>query len=545
MGVLSKEKALEEIMKCSIDPVYFLNTYGKVKNPMKGYVKLQLYPFQVDTIRNYEAHRFNAILKSRQMGLSTITAGYAAWMICFHRAKDVVVIANKKEAANNFITKIKVFVNNAPKWLVPDIVVDNRGSLELSNSSRIAAYATTSDAGRSESLSLLIIDEAAIINTSKVEDLWTAVSPTLFLGGQCIAISTPCGVGNFFHKTYIEGQQGINSFHSTRLHWTQHPIYSQGMYFDEKGKVRSPWYDKETIGKSARSCAQEFDCEFLGSGNNVIDEIYLREQRKYVREPIRTAGFDGNLWIFEERKDDETYIIGADVARGDGQDWSAAHVFKQSNNEQVAEYKGKLPPDTFAKLLFVLGTDYNEALLVPEANSIGFATCLKLVDMKYKNIHYSPPGQTLFKKKDQYKEFLKDNLVPGFQTTSSTRPLAVGQLEEEIRNGSIILHSKRLISEFETFIWLNSKPQAMGGFNDDLVMSAAIVQYVRATTLKAIAKSKEASRQILENMKDIKSAGDNGEVKKLLNITHRKSDNDPYITYDPSGEEVDLRWLLK
>jgi hypothetical protein len=545
MGVISKEKALEELMKCSIDPVYFLDNYGKVKDPIKGYVKLKLYDFQEKTIRDYEAHRFNAILKSRQMGLSTITAGYAAWLICFHKAKDVVVIANKKDAANNFITKIKVFVNNAPDWLVPNIIIDNRGSIELSNNSRIAAYATTSDAGRSESLSLLIIDEAAIISTSKVEDLWTSVSPTLFLGGQCIAISTPNGVGNFFHKTYVEGEQGLNSFHSIKHHWTKHPIYSLGMYFGEKGEVRSPWYDKETFGKSARDIAQEFDCSFVGSGNNVIDEEYVREQRKNIRNPIRAGGFDGNFWIFEECIPEEVYLIGADVARGDGQDWSAAHVFKHSNNEQVAEYRGKLPPDTFAKLLFVIGAEYNNALLIPEANSIGFATCLKLVEMKYPNIHYTLPCQGLFKTKEYYKNSLKNSMIPGFQTTSANRPLAVGQLEEEVRNKSIIIHSSRLMSEFDTFVWINSKPQAMGGYNDDLVMSAAIVQLVRATTLKSIIKSKNMTTEVLQNMKDMKSSSGNDAVKKLLNIQQRKSGLDPYITYDPSGEEVDLRWLLK
>ena len=546
VGDSKKKIALREIAQCALDPVYFLNRYGRVKHPTKGYVKLQLYPFQEETIRDYQNNRFSVVLKSRQMGLSTITAGYVVWLIAFHRGKDVVVVANKKEAAHNFISKIRTILENCPQWLVPSDTTDNRGSVELINKSRVAAYATTSDAARSESLSLLIIDEAAAIPTTKVEDLWTSASPTLFLGGSCIVISTPNGVGNWYHKTYVDAEQGLNKFRAKMLHWTVHPIYSEGLYIDAKGLPRSPWYDSETFGKSDRDIAQEFDCAFNGSGSNVISEDDMRMHRQNICNPVRVAGFDQNLWIFEEPILGEEYYIGADVARGDGMDFSAAHVFKASNNEQVAEYKGKLPPDMFAQFLYALGLEYNSALIVPEYNNMGAATCIKLQELKYPNLHYSLPGRLIGKnKKDNVKqEITKENMIPGFQTTSGTRPLAVGQLEEEIRNKTIIIRSKRLLSELETFVWLNGKPQAVPGYNDDLVMSASIVQLVKATSLKQILKSKQLSEAVLEGMRDPRDLNEDNVHKNILNIQQRRADKDPYVTYDPSGEEVDLRWLL-
>jgi phage FluMu gp28-like protein len=85
--------------------------------------------------------------------------------------------------------------------------------LFLTNGSEVKAASTSGDAGRSEALSLLVIDEAAHVDG--LEELWTGLYPTLSTGGRCIALSTPNGVGNWFHKTYIEAEQ--NRMISTRL----------------------------------------------------------------------------------------------------------------------------------------------------------------------------------------------------------------------------------------------------------------------------------------------------------------------------------------
>jgi phage FluMu gp28-like protein len=87
---------------------------------------------------------------------------------------------------------------------------DNKQSFELTNGSQVKAGTTSGDAGRSEALSLLIIDEAAFVDG--LEELWTGLYPTLSTGGRCIALSTPNGVGNWFHKTYTESETEMNDF---------------------------------------------------------------------------------------------------------------------------------------------------------------------------------------------------------------------------------------------------------------------------------------------------------------------------------------------
>ena len=160
---LSREQILKEIIKSGKDAVYFINNYAKISHPMRGLIPFKTYDFQTDLVNNYNDHRFTVILKARQLGISTITAAYVAWMMMFHRDKNVLVIATKFGTAANLVKKVKSIHKHLPQWLkIAEISIDNRTSFELSNGSQIKASSTSADAGRSEALSLLVIDEDSV-----------------------------------------------------------------------------------------------------------------------------------------------------------------------------------------------------------------------------------------------------------------------------------------------------------------------------------------------------------------------------------------------
>ncbi len=557
---------MEEIVKCTQSPAYYLENYGKVYNSQKGYVPFRLYGYQKDALNDFENHRYNITLKSRQTGLSTLSAGYIAWMVIFFQAKEVVVVADKADNAMGFIRKVKTFVAKSPKWLVPTITSDNKKSLEFGNGSRVVAQATTRNAGRSESLSLLVIDEAGIIDSGKVDELWEAAYPTLSMGGKAIIISTPKGVGNFYHRQWIAAVNKESDFNPITIHWTQNPIYGKDVEWfctdihcgkkQEKAKEwgdpcehcgmqimpTSPWYRNacKQLG-DPRKIAQEYDMDFLGSGENLIlSEHIVAMEARHVKPPERIGGFDHNLWVWEEPMPGEQYLICADVARGDGGDYSACHVIKLSNMEQVAEYRAKLPPDMFAKFLVGLGGDYNTALIAVEANSIGYATCLKLVDMKYKNIYYSQKGQ--YNKKQNAKR-RTEATVPGFMTTASSRPLLMAQLEENVRTQGVIIHSSRTTNELRTLIWKNGKAEATAGYNDDLSMAMGIALLIVATTLRDISDSKYILHATLRGISNNYNIAEDGPVE--LNLVNRqKQQHNPWVMTDCYGAEEDLTWLI-
>ena len=59
----------------------------------------------------------------------------------------------------------------------------------------------------------------------------------------------------------------------------------------------------------------------------------------YVTDPMERRGVDKNLWVWEAPDYSRNYMVVADVARGDGKDYSAFHVFDLETNAQVAEFK--------------------------------------------------------------------------------------------------------------------------------------------------------------------------------------------------------------
>lgn len=241
-----KEAMKKEYLKCAMDPVYFMRKYCIIQHPQRGKVNFNLYDFQAETLKKIVTNNYTVILKARQLGLSTLTAGYALWLMTFNTDKDILVIATKQDKAKNLVTKVRVMHANLPNWLKSTCVEDNRLSLSYKNGSRIKADTSSPDAARSESLSLLILDEAAFI--PKIDDIWTAAQQTLSTGGRCIALSTPNGATGWFHDIWVGAENEVNSFKPIYLHWSVHP---------ERDKE---WRDKQTLDLGPELAAQECDC---------------------------------------------------------------------------------------------------------------------------------------------------------------------------------------------------------------------------------------------------------------------------------------------
>jgi hypothetical protein len=450
-------KQAAEILKCGKDPRYFINKYVYIQHPIKGTIKFDTYPFQDKCIDAFLEHRFNIVLKSRQMGLSTLAAAYATWLAIFRKDKNILIIATKLKTAQNFINKVKVILKRMPPWLMlPQITGNNKQELQFSNGSRIQAIPTSEDAGRSEALSLAIIDEAAFIRN--FDTIWTALYSTLSTGGCGIILSTPNGVGDKYHEIYTKAELGQNEFNPIKIAWDEHPERDDA------------WFEKETANMSRKQIAQELLCDFVSSGNTFITNETLDHFRMMVQEPIEKSGPGSGLWIWKYPQTGIDYIISADVSRGDAFDYSAFHVIDTKHSEVVAEYKGKLRPDQFAEILYDTGKRYGNALICPESNTYGYAVILKLHDKGYKNLFY----QTQQDKFDaMYGTDPKLHKI-GFSTQGNNRNQILTKLEEVLRKNKIIIRSHRCLDELKTFVYMGSKAQAMKGKNDDLIMALAI-----------------------------------------------------------------------
>ena len=198
-----------------------MSKYCQIQHPQRGRVHFKLYPFQSRVLKIFKDHPYNIINKSRQLGISTLCAGYSLWMMLFHQDKNILCIATKQETAKNLVTKVRFMYENLPSWLKVDASENNKLNLRLVNGSQIKATSASSDAGRSEAVSLLLIDEAAFIDN--IGEIWASAQQTLATGGGCIALSTPYGTGNWFHQTWTRAEAAENDFLPIKLPWYVHP----------------------------------------------------------------------------------------------------------------------------------------------------------------------------------------------------------------------------------------------------------------------------------------------------------------------------------
>jgi hypothetical protein len=529
-----KEQIKKEFVKCAASPSYFMKKYVKIQHPLRGTIPFDLYPFQEDVLEDFKAYNKSIVLKSRQLGISTLIAGYILWLMTFYSDKNVLVIATKQETAKNLVTKVR-FANEAlPSWLKVPEVENNRLSLKLKNGSQVKAVSSASDSARSEALSLLVVDECAFIDG--IEDIWISAQSTLSTGGQAILLSTPNGIGNFFHQTWVAAEAGENGFHTIKLKWDVHPERDQA------------WRDDQTRLLGKHGAAQECDADFISSGNSVVDAEILQWYRDNLcKEPIEKRGIEHAYWLWAYPEYSRQYAIIADVGRGDSTDYSAFHVFDLQKLEQVAEFRSKMPTKDYGKLLVAVATEWANALLIIENNNIGWATIQEVIDSGYPNMFYSSTDLQYVDVEQQVSNKInrdEKKMTPGFTVSPKNRPLIISKIEQYIRMKEVVIRSTRLIDELFTFVWNNGRAEAARGYNDDLVMALGTMLWVRDTAMRLQQESMDLMKAALGGISRTQQSLASVPVYQQKNLQ-----SDPWkMPMGLSGTSrmsEDLRWLIK
>lgn len=403
--------------------------------------------------------------------------------------KKVSRISRGKNCSDIYISKITkvdttletiydMEVENYHSYITTNGYINHNSTIEFINGSFIESIPTSEEAGRSESLSLLVIDEAAIVRWAS--QIWSASFPTLSTGGSAILNSTPYGISGFYHSKWVEAITDSDSpFHPIRLYWKMHPERDQ------------KWYDTMSKALGPKRTAQEIDGDFLSSGSTVFDLTDIKAIEDTLSEyPVIETRFNGQLRIMDKPKQGVRYFIGADVATGRSNDYSA-FTLGDSNGEEAAVFKGRIPVEKYAKILGNLGKEFNWATIAPETNDIGLAVTTLLQTEGYPQLYYH---KKLLKKKGKSRPEVEQ--YPGWITTSKNRSLIIDGLEEDIRKDNITIKDPFFVQEAYTFIYDSiGRPVAMGKHNrnnqtsdidmdegtysDDSIFGKAIYNHVR------------------------------------------------------------------
>ena len=538
---LSREQVLLEYARCVKDTPYALKTYLQTyDNTQSQYVPLELFSDQKTLINDYDTYEENIALKYRQAGVSTVTAAWASKKVVTaskRKPEKVLIIANKLDTSQEFANKVRSFIDQWPTWFGISYSNEKNSQrhFKLSNGCEVKAVATSKDALRGYTPTILIFDEAAFIDAD--DDFWSACMASLSTGGKVIVISTPNGFDPIYYTIYDQALRGMNDFKITEMYWYRDPRYAKDLqlikcndiihymlnredYDDSKiiikygdidprerdyeeikeklsngYKVYSSWFEgmAKKLKFDRRKISQELECNFLGSGDNVIPSSTIEIiKQNFIQEPINKF-IGGSLWQWKEPVQGHKYIMGIDVSRGDSEDYTTFTIIDFETREQVLEYLGKVPPDVVAEIAFKWATMYSAFIVIDITGGMGVSTSRKLQELGYKNL-YVEGVNAADKWKYNPKTFGK---IPGLNFNNK-RVQIVASFEEALRH-NFEIRSTRLLNELNTFVYINGRPDHQKGQHDDLIMAIAMAIYVGENSFTQLEKVTEQTKAMMES----------------------------------------------
>jgi hypothetical protein len=524
---------LKEYAHIIKDTQYAMKTYLQTyDNTQRKFVPLDLFPDQIQLITDYETYNENITKKYRQAGVTTVTSAWISKLLQTaqpEKPEKVLIVANKRDTAIEMANKIRGFLVQWPDWInvgfSPDKNSESR--FKLNNGCEVKAVATSKDALRGYTPTILIFDEAAYIEAG--EDFWAASMASLSTGGKIILISTPNGFDPIYYGVYEQSVRGVNNFHITELKWYRDPRYSKEIKwvkvtdivhymlnreqyndeelcvtdadpdtFDELSeqgyKPYSPWFESmsKKLKYDKRRISQEIECDFLGSGDGIVSpEIVDNIVKNMVKDPVEKYMM-GQFWAWKDPIPGHRYIMGVDVSRGDSEDFSSINIVDFDAMEQVVEYIGKIPPDDLAAIAYKWGILYKAFIIIDITGGMGIATSRKLQEMGYRDLFIDGINtQNVW----EYNSKLMEK-IPGINFNNK-RTQIIASLEEHLRHGFLV-RSVRFVNELNTFVYINGRPDHMKGSHDDSIMSLSIALYAGDICFGQLQRSEAINKSMME-----------------------------------------------
>ena len=479
---------IEEFIKCKEDPVYFARNYIRIVSLDKGLVPFEPYKFQEKLISRFHKNRFNICMMPRQTGKSTTSVSYLLHYIVFNDSVNVGILANKASTARELLSRLQLAYENLPKWMQQGIIAWNKGSMELENGSKVLAASTSASAVRGMSFNILFLDEFAFVPNHIADSFFASVYPTITSGQstKVIMVSTPHGM-NHFYRMWHDAERGQNEYVPTSVHWSEVPGRDE------------VWKEQTIKNTSEQQFRVEFECEFLGSVDTLINPAKLRAL--VYEKPIQSGN---GLDVYVKPQDNHDYVCTVDVARGGGQDYSAFVVvdITEYPHQVVAKYRNnEIKPMLFPSIIFDAVKAYNNAWVLCEVNDIGDQIAAILnYDLEYPNLLQCSMrgragqivGQGFSGKKTQL----------GLKMSKAVKAVGCSNLKTMIEADKILFKDYEILSELTTFIHKRNSFEAEDGCNDDLAMCLVIYAWLVAQDYFKELTDQDVRKRLYEDQRD-------------------------------------------
>lgn len=456
------QEQVEEYVKCSQDPIYFIDNYCYIVTLDDGLQPFKLYECQKEKVDLIHNNRKVILMEGRQQGKTTTSAAYILWYTIFNDSKTVAVLANKAKTAQEILSRYQLMFENLPPWLQQGVTTWNKGDVELENGSKVFTAATTISGIRSKSVNLLYIDEAAIIPNQVADAFFTSVYPTISAGKttKILITSTPLGY-NHFWKFWNDAENGRNDFKSMFIPYWKIPGRDEVWAEEQRRQLGEIKFNQEVL------------CNFLGSALTLIagDAIGQMSPSPYI---YQKDGFD----VIKPPKQQNIYTLVADIGRGVEGDYSAFTVVDvtESPYHIVAKYRN----NTVSTLLYPsiiekVGREYNNAFVLVEQNTSDQVTDILYNELEYENL--------LFVNRTTKGQFVSGGFGGGktqlgVYTDKAVKRRGCLNLKTLVEEKKLLVTDFDAISELSTFIETKGSFAADDGYHDDIVMTLVLFAWL-------------------------------------------------------------------
>lgn len=433
---------LQELKLCAKSILHFAETYFYIVDLKKGKILIQLRKYQKRILKSWKDNRFNVLLSSRQLGKSTLLTIFALWQICFNPDQRVLLIANKEATAINIFKRVRLAYELCPNWLKPAVVEYAKTGMTLANGSSISVSSTSSDSARGESCNVLMIDEAAFIDPSIIEEFWASVMPVITASDESkiLIASTPNGIDNKFYEIFSGAEEGDNEWSAQKVDWWE---------LDGRDEA---WKEKmiKTLG-SEEVFNQEYGNVFKQRGESGFDPGLMTELKANTRAPSWIYD-NGDYRVWEKPQEGHIYSIGADVAEGVGRAASVLNIVDITDLTEiklVAQYHSRaIDTAHFAKKIVEIAAQWGSPPLLIERNNCGMAVIDGLMNThEYSNI------VTFIPKAGASSESFKVAGRTGIFSHTNTKFIGTNNMRYWLETLRVVrIPDEETIKEMETFI---------------------------------------------------------------------------------------------
>ena len=455
---------LQEIERCTKDPIYFIRHYVYINTKDEGTQLMKTYPFQDEAIRRFLKYRFNINRWSRQVGKSTIVRAFILWYAMFHEDQLIAMLANKLMLAKEQLQLLRESYLNLPFWLQPGVKLWNKMSIQFANGCRIIIAASSSDGIRGFSPNLLYLDEFAFLRPGMADEFMASVFPTISSGKKTrvIITSTPQGMNHFYRMWEDAVDEATATAHDLQAKYVRSTV----LWNEVPGRDEQ-WGLDEKLRCGEERFRQEYECEFIGSAVTLID--YRTLQHLHPDKPMAHPRIpdDYQLRIYgrplnpqQMEMDESVYIAALDTGYGMRQDYHVLQILYAKSSTKLEQVltlsSNSVTVEDFCAVSFALLRKYHFPALTIEYNGGSGALAYQTMTaaLQYPNmVDY-------------------DSYFRGMYSTTTTKSQAVMLLKTYIQKNYLLIHDEKTINELMSFTRPTKNTWgASGGNHDDHVTS--------------------------------------------------------------------------